>query len=593
MLVELAIRNFAIIEAVQIPFGPGLNVLSGETGAGKSILIDALGAVLGDRVSTDMVRTGAASASIDATFDLNCVPHRDGLSRVLEELEVDASDGLLILSREIHAGGRSSARLNGRPTTVSILAQIGSLLVDIHGQSEHLSLLKPAAQLQLLDRFAQAVPLREEFARKLEELRATQTRWSGHDPEHASACSGSTSCATRSRRSTARACNRKRKKSWPQSALAWQTRTAWPRTPPAAYAALAGSDDLDLAGGAIPALRQSASIFESIAAIDPTTKGISERVTELLYLAEDLATDVRSYRDSIDADPARLAVVEERLAEIRQLQRKYGASIADILDHARVAEEELERLTGSEVDTETLAAREDALSREVGELAAELSEKRLAVSESLAADVERSIARLNMGAAEFAVSLDQVEDARGVPVRGHDGDERRFLVDASGMDRVTFLIAPNPGEGLKPLSKIASGGETARLMLALKSILSEADQTPTLVFDEIDVGVGGRSGQVVGETLWSLTKNHQVIVITHLPQIAAFGDLHFQIAKIERDGRVVSTINALDDSTRQQELAAMLDGTPVTESSLQSAAEMLERAAASKLNRDRVPRRKG
>ncbi len=321
--------------------------------------------------------------------------------------------------------------------------------------------------------------------------------------------------------------------------------------------------------------------------------GISERATELLYLAEDLATEVRSYRDSIDADPARLAVVEERLAEIRQLQRKYGASVADILDHARAAEEELERLTGSEVDTETLAAREDALSREVGELAAELSEKRLAVAESLAADVERSIARLNMGAAEFAVSLDRVEDARGVPVRGRDGDERRFLVDASGMDRVTFLIAPNPGEGLKPLSKIASGGETARLMLALKSILSEADQTPTLVFDEIDVGVGGRSGQVVGETLWSLTKNHQVIVITHLPQIAAFGDLHFQIAKIERDGRVVSTINALDDSTRQHELAAMLDGTPVTESSLQSAAEMLERAAASKLDRDRARGRKG
>jgi DNA repair protein RecN (Recombination protein N) len=177
-------------------------------------------------------------------------------------------------------------------------------------------------------------------------------------------------------------------------------------------------------------------------------------------------------------------------------------------------------------------------------------------------------------------------------VQGRDGDVKRFMVDASGMDRVTFLIAPNPGEALKPLSKIASGGETARLMLALKSILSEADQTPALVFDEIDVGVGGRSGQVVGETLWSLTKNHQVIVITHLPQIAAFGDVHFQIKKIERDGRVVSTINALDHATRQHELAEMLDGTPVTESSLQSAADMLERAGASKLNRDRALARK-
>jgi DNA repair protein RecN (Recombination protein N) len=593
MLVELAIRNFAIIEAVQIPFGPGLNVLSGETGAGKSILIDALGAVLGDRVSTDMVRTGAASASIDATFDLNCVPHRDGLSRVLEELEVEESDGLLILSREIHAGGRSSARLNGRPTTVSILAQIGSLLVDIHGQSDHLSLLKPAAQLQLLDRFAQTVPLREEFGRKLEELRATQAaleqsrsgarermqrvdllRYQIEEINRAGLQPGEEEEFTADR-----------------ARLANADRLAHDAA--AAYMALAGSDDLDLGGGAIPSLRQSASIFESIAAIDTTTKGIAERLTELLYLAEDLATDVRSYRDAVDADPARLAVVEERLAEIRRLQRKYGSSVADILDHVRVAEEELERLTGSEVDTETLAAREDALSRDVGMLALELSEKRRAASESLAADVERSIARLNMGAAEFAISLDRVEDTRGVPVQCRDGDEKRFLVDASGMDRVTFLIAPNPGEALKPLSRIASGGETARLMLALKSILSEADQTPALVFDEIDVGVGGRSGQVVGETLWSLTKNHQVIVITHLPQIAAFGDEHFQIAKIERDGRVVSTINALDDFTRQHELAEMLDGTPVTENSLQSAAEMLERAEAAKLNRDRLPARKG
>jgi DNA repair protein RecN (Recombination protein N) len=217
----------------------------------------------------------------------------------------------------------------------------------------------------------------------------------------------------------------------------------------------------------------------------------------------------------------------------------------------------------------------------------------LAVAETLASEVEQAIARLNMGTAEFAVSLDQVEDPHGVPARGHDVAGRRFHVDSTGMDRVSFLIAPNPGEGLKPLSKIASGGETARLMLALKSILSEADQTPTLVFDEIDVGVGGRSGQVVGETLWSLTRNHQVVVITHLPQIAAFGDMHFQIAKSERDGRVVSTINTLDDSTRQQELAAMLDGTPLTESSLQSAADMLERAVAAKLDRNRDRGRTG
>src|SRR4051812_13720854 len=403
MLLELAIRNFAIIEAVQIPFGPGLNVLSGETGAGKSILIDALGAVLGDRVSTDMVRTGASSAAIDATFDLNCVRHGDGLSRVLEELEIEASDGLLILSREIHAGGRSSARLNGRPTTVAILAQIGSLLVDIHGQSEHLSLLKPAAQLQMLDRFAETVSQREEFGRKLDELRATQIaleqsrsgarermqrvdllRYQIEEINRADLQPGEEDELTGER-----------------ARLANADRLATDAA--AAYTALASSDDLSVGGGAIPSLRQAASIIASIASIDPAIRGLSERATDLLFVTEDLATEMRTYRDSIDADPARLAVVEERLAEIRQLQRKYGAAITDILDHARAAEEELERLTGSEVDTGTLMARADELSRQVGALAAELSKKRLTVAESLAGDVERSIARLNMGSAEFAI----------------------------------------------------------------------------------------------------------------------------------------------------------------------------------------------
>src|SRR5688572_28679010 len=361
MLVELAIRNVAIIETVQIPFGPGLNVLSGETGAGKSILIDALGAVLGDRVSTDMVRTGAASAAIDATFDLNFMPHRDPLSRVLEELEVDESDGLLILSREIHAGGRSRARLNGRPTTVSILLQIGSLLVDIHGQSEHLSLLKPAAQLELLDRFAQTVPLREQFARTLEELRATQ----GALEKSRSGARDRMQRVDLLRYQIEEISRAGLRPGEEEELVAERARLAnadrLATDAAAAYTALAGNDDLDLGGGAIPGLRQAASTLGSISEIDPTFSGVSERATELLYLVEELATDVRTYRDSVDADPARLAIVEERLAEIRQLQRKYGASIADILDHSHAAEEELERLTGSEVDTETLAAREDAL----------------------------------------------------------------------------------------------------------------------------------------------------------------------------------------------------------------------------------------
>jgi DNA repair protein RecN (Recombination protein N) len=585
MLVELAIRNFAIIEAVEIGFGPGLNALTGETGAGKSILIDALGAVLGERVNTDMVRTGARAATIDATFDLQDIPNRELLDAALVELQIDENDGQLILSREIHSGGRSSARLNGRPTTAAILSQIGAFLVDIHGQSEHLSLLRPAAQLELLDRFAQVVPEREHFAGKLGELRAARSALEA-------TLSGARERMQRidllryQVEEIGRAnlhIDEEEELVVERTRLANADRLA--RDAAAAYASLAGDDDIEVRGGALPALREAAQYFADLVSIDAASGSVAERVNELLVLAEDLAGEVRDYRDNVEADPARLEAVEERLSVIRELKRKYGAEIAEILDHARAAEAELERLTGSESDADVLAARESALAVEVGELAGALSAKRTAIAETLATDVEQAIAKLNMGAAEFAAALDRVEDARGVPVRTDNGAVEHFAVDTTGIDRATFMIAPNPGEGLKPLGRIASGGETARLMLALKSILSEVDQTLTLVFDEIDVGVGGRSGQVVGEMLWGLTAQHQVIVITHLPQIAAFAETHFQITKEERDGRVVSTIAELEHSARIQELAAMLDGLPVTESSLRNAAEMVERAGAIKLDR--------
>lgn len=585
MIVELAIRNFAIIESVKIGFGPGLNVLTGETGAGKSILIDALGAVLGDRVNTDMVRTGTRSASIDATFDLERISNREALTALLDELQVEENDGLLILSREIHGGGRSSARLNGRPATASLLAQIGSLLVDIHGQSDHLSLLKQAAQLELLDRFAQVVPAREQFAETLGALRAIRSSLE-------STLSGARERMQRVDLLRYQVEEIERANLQPdeeERLIAERARLAnadrLARDAAAAYAALAGDDDADVRGAATDSLRQAAQILGELSPVDPAVQTVAERANELLYLVEDLVGEIRGYRDAVESDPARLEIAEERLAELRQLTKKYGANIAEILEHARVAQHELEQLTGSETDADVLAERESALAHEAGERAGALSVQRGEMATKLAAEVEQTIARLNMGAAEFAVSLDRVADPGGIPVCLEDGSVERFAADNSGIDRIAFLIAPNPGEGLKPLSRIASGGETARLMLALKSVLSEVDQTPTLVFDEIDVGVGGRSGQVVGETLWGLTGQHQVIAITHLPQIAAFADAHFQIAKGERDSRVVSTIHELGAKARLEELAAMLDGTPVSESSLRNAADMVERATAAKSGR--------
>jgi DNA repair protein RecN (Recombination protein N) len=299
-------------------------------------------------------------------------------------------------------------------------------------------------------------------------------------------------------------------------------------------------------------------------------------LAEQLYLLEDISHELREYRDRVEADPTRLEAVEERLDLLKRLMRKYGATIAEVIAFGEEATKKLEELTGGEANVEALREREEALLAEAGGLATDLSEQRREAAERLARETERAIAELNMGRSRFEVSIQQQEAGDGLPVAA-DGAVRRLAFDESGVDRVEFLLAPNAGEVLKPLARVASGGEMARLMLALKSILSVADATPTLVFDEVDVGVGGRSGQVVGEKLWSLADGHQVIVITHLPQIAAFAGTHFRISKAEQNGRITSRVEPISDRERVDEIAAMLDGLPVTPASRGNAEALLRR----------------
>ena len=582
MLVELAIRNFAIIDSVRIQFGEELNVITGETGAGKSILLDALGAVLGERVSADLIRAGARSATIDATFSLAEVSLDAPLQALLRDLQIELDDDQLILSRDIQGSGRSTARLNGRPATAALLSQIGALLVDIHGQSDHLSLLRPGTQLDLLDRFAGAEPLRAEFAARfqtwkeaLAALRSVQTgardriqrvdllRFQVEEINSANLVPGEDDELVGER-----------------DRLAHAERLA--RDSAKAYELLSdeGNDEVI---AAIPALRQIERLVGDIAEIDRSATSLAERFAELRLLLEDAAVELRVYHDRVEIDPARLAAIEERLTLVRHLKRKYGAEIPDILEFARGAEEELSLLTGADSDEGVLAERAAHAGEEAAEIAVQLSETRSKAAAILAIEVEAAISELNMGSASFSIVVERIEDPNGLPVPAANAHRlQSLLADSSGIDRVSFLIAPNPGEGLKPLNRIASGGETARLMLALKSVLSQADRTPTLVFDEIDVGVGGRSGAVVGEKLWQVAADHQVIAITHLPQIAAFAHNHFRIAKHEVEGRVASNVEELEDQARVDELAAMLDGMPITASSRQSAVEMLERAMAIK-----------
>lgn len=581
-MLELAIRDFAIIDEIRVSFEPGFNALTGETGAGKSILIDALGAVLGDRVGADVVRTGAKLARVEATFDVTALLHRPDVAALLAELGVEPDEGLLILGREVTAGGRSTARINGRTATAGMLDRIGGLLVDVHGQSEHLTLLRPAAHLDILDRFAGLEEQRAELAERVAELREIRARIAEIESGARERAQRVDLLRFQVSEIEAAALRPGEEEDLLRERTILGNAERLATTATAAVALLAGGEDAfdPSAVPVVAAVRQVRGLLDELAALDPAVADLAIRAEEALDGLEDLAAEIRAYGEGVEADPRRLESVEDRLDLLKVLKRKYGQSVEEIVAFGEEAARELERLTGGEAGVEGLKEHELRLRDEVGRRASALSAARCEAGEGLARAVEQAVADLNMGRARFAVSTRQEDDPTGVPFAPNGAPPRSVAVDASGADRVEFLIAPNAGEALKPLGRVASGGEMARLMLALKSILSEADATPTLIFDEVDVGVGGRSGQVVGEKLAGLAETHQVLVITHLPQIAAFADAHFQIRKGERDGRVTSEVAPLEEPQRIEELAAMLDGLPVTSASRANAVELLGRVRA-------------
>lgn len=562
MLLDLEIRDFAIIDDLRIQFGTGLNALTGETGAGKSIIIDALGAVLGDRVSADMVRTGAKTAYVDARFELDGLTASPVVEALLDEHGIVRDEGELILSREIQAGGRSTARINGRTVTATFLGSLGQHLVDIHGQSDHLSLLRPAAQLAILDRYAHLDNDRDELSAIVREWRAARGRLEASDSgardraqridllrfqcDEISAAQLRVGEETELETERSRLVNAER--------LAHLV---------ALVAGLIGGDEVSGASAA-DALRSSTRSLGDAAALDTSLQSLSERLQETAVLVDEIALELRDYLDEIEANPERLEAVQERLELIKQLKRKYGGSIGEILAYAETSQRELETLGGSEHDESALRARVDELESRVLHAAALLTVARQVAAGKLATDASLAASELNLGSMMFDIA---VRPKSGI-----------VAFDETGADQVEFMFAPNSGEASKSLARVASGGETARMMLALKSVLADSDHTPTLVFDEVDVGIGGRSGQMVGDKLHQLGDGHQVIVITHLPQIAAVAAHHFKIRKDASGGRTTSRVVLLEGSDRIDEVASMIDGEPPSATSRKAALEMLERA---------------
>ncbi len=621
MLLELSIKDFAIIDSLRLQLNRMFNVFTGETGAGKSIIIDAVNALLGGKIGAEFVRAGCERASVEGIFSIDPLPpiieelqvlepvgvSSNGtyslieamesapqasqqsmdessadasvaLASLLHQYDIEPEDGQLILTRDIFRSGRTVSRINGRTVSQQVLQQVASWLVDIHGQSEHMSLLRPEQHVNFLDRYAELLPLREQLAAKVTEWRANRKtlqsmqqnereqarrveflRFQIDEIESAKLQPGEIEELEQERKVLNNAERLRELCTF-------------------IYGTIKGSD---LSGDdfkpALDQLRLAQRSLSELVRLDSSMQEYAESLSDALYRLEDVATAISSYEADIEDDPRRLADIEDRLDLINKLKRKYGATIEEILEQAAQAQAELDTIVHRDEIIAGLQQKDDILRREIGTLAQQLSERRSEAAGRLSAAMEEQLNDLNMARARFSVEIEQVPDENGVPASIDGEPEHYYACDLTGIDRVQFLIAPNPGEPFKPLTKIASGGETSRLMLALKTILATADATPTLIFDEIDAGISGRSGQVVGEKLWMLTANHQVICVTHLPQIAAFADTHYNVNKQIFNDRTMTIVNELQPEQRVREIAHIMGGS-VTENAMKSAEEMLARS---------------
>ena len=568
MLTELRIQNFAIIDQLELNFEKGLVIFTGETGAGKSIILDAVEILVGGRADTSMVRAESKRALVEGTFHL-IGKERTAVHKILQTEDLLDDEDYLTLSREIKPEGRSIARVNGRTVNVGLLKSLGASLIDIHGQSGHLSLLDTRAHLGLLDRYSAAdsalnnyrtvykklLTLRTELdeLHRLQKDAESRIELLKYQAEEIEAVNPRLGEDAELKQERDRLANAEALASHAQEALATLDEGI-PESPPVT----------DAFGEAITHLATLAKIDASQAEIHARSELILENLTEL-------SRDLRGYLEKVEFNPSRLEEVEERLALLQNLNRKYGGSLEAVIAFGADASQELENISTASARMDALEKEEMRLLKKLAGEGKKLSDLRKSAAKKLSKGIVTELADLRMAEADFAVDFKTLPDEKGLPLK-----EGRVAFDKNGFDQVEFLLAPNLGEGLKPLVKVASGGETSRMMLALKNILARADQIPTLIFDEIDQGIGGRIGMVVGEKLWQLGRGHQVFCVTHLPQLAAFGDQHLQVEKLLENGRTLTRVSPLEKEARLLELAQMLGD--VGEGTLRSAHEILQAA---------------
>jgi len=563
MLQELHINNFSIIDDASVEFGKGFNVITGETGAGKSIIINALSLSLGERAASEYVRSGAKEALVESFFEISPKKLGKSVNEAIKDLGVSIDDGL-ILKRIISSQGKNRAYINSSMANVQTLSDISGSIIDIHGQYEHQSLLSPENQLDLLDMFGGLEKDREQVSKLFDSLSSLKSKIHSIEQKDKERAQRLDILNYQIKEIESAGLREDEEEELIEEEKVLGSAGHLAELANQSYELLYTSDHASLS-----AIFTIIENLQKISEIDSRAKEPLKSAKDALPLLEETSYFLRDYKDSIDFNPSRLEQIQERLELIKTLKRKYGVSIKEILDYREKSLLELEELQHSEETLDTLKSELDDLRKSFTDKAKALSKKRTSAARKVESAVIKQLSELSMPDTQFTISITQ-----------QHGDDTLdgFQANQTGIDNVEYLISPNIGEELKPLAKIVSGGELSRIMLAIKGIMAKGDKIPILVFDEIDAGIGGKTAETVGKKLKALSKNHQVICITHLPQIASYADRHMKIEKTVANKRTVVTIKQIDKNDRTEEIARMLSG-ELTDVSLKHAKELLKKAA--------------
>jgi DNA repair protein RecN (Recombination protein N) len=573
LLLELKVKNLGIIEDIEWELDSGFNVITGETGAGKSLIIDAVELLLNGISSSEMIRTGYSEATVEGVFALPPDIRYTKLKEFLSSQKLDSDEETLIIRCEIRRGKPMICRINSSPVTKSLLRQTGQLLIDIHGQSDHLSLLNKKNHLELLDEFAHTAENRKLFFTLAAKFKDLNNQIEVLKSKEQDINKQSDFLKYQIEEITNAGLKESEDEELEQEKQILAQSERLKEYSNQIYTVLYEGDGSSLSGSGFKILNQAADLLRKLIDIDPALQKQLEEIEKSVYTIEETSRDVRNYCDDLSYDPHRLEEIETRLETIRTLKRKYGRTIPDIFEYLKNIVNELDTLSSSTEKRDTLEKELINIQEKLQQAAAVLSTERKQAATELEDAVNRELRDLQMEQMIFSVNITHKSSDEGISVEG-----TKYAYDFNGIDNVEFMVSTNPGEPVKPLSLVASTGEMSRFTLALKGALSESDCIPVLIFDEIDIGVGGRNGSILGRKMWSLSRNHQVICVTHLPQIAVYADAHYCVRKINRGSRTVSTLEVLSGMFRIHELSAMLTGSDFSETALQNIQEIKKKA---------------